>query len=135
MKPHPISSFNDRHAAQIIEQLHPRRSSPAPLLEPSLGDESLAEGQTQTPDSAVCEIRVVSFRARLCDEDNLCEKFHIDALRYLKAIPDDSPDKCHIITTQKKVSTRKEERTEITVTFRPPQEARGDSPDPRLLGY
>lgn len=60
-------------------------------------------------------VRVVAFRCRLLDEDNLAEKFHVDALRYASILPCDSPGKASISVTQTKVENPDLERTEITI--------------------
>lgn len=88
-----------------------------PKLERDSGDEPLGASQVQEADSIRVRVRVVSIRKRLCDEDNLCEKFHVDCLRYLGAIPDDSPEKVSIETTQRQAAKGEDERTEITIVF------------------
>lgn len=60
-------------------------------------------------------MRVTSVRKCLLDEDNLCEKYHVDCLRYSGIIPDDSPDKVRIETTQRKAAKGEEEHTLIEV--------------------
>ena len=60
-------------------------------------------------------VRVTSFRRRLLDEDNLCAKFHVDALRYFGLIPDDSPKICKIETSQVEVQSDVEEKTVIEI--------------------
>jgi hypothetical protein len=60
-------------------------------------------------------VRVTGVRSRLLDEDNLCEKFHIDCLRYAGIIPDDSPDKVRIETRQRKAVKGEAECTVIEV--------------------
>ena len=59
-------------------------------------------------------VEVVSYRPKLLDEDNLCVKFFVDALRYQGVIPNDSPDLCHIVSRQVKVPG-KLARTELRV--------------------
>lgn len=85
------------------------------VVERRLANESVASDEAQTRDSGKYVVRVTSHRVRLLDEDNLCEKFHIDALRYAGCLPVDSPDRCRIITTQAKVRRKTEERTEIVI--------------------
>jgi hypothetical protein len=70
---------------------------------------AVAPPQTDTP--AAPELKNFS-RARL-SEDNLCEKFHVDALRYLGLIPDDAPKVCKIETSQIEVQNDAEEKTAI----------------------
>ena len=60
-------------------------------------------------------ITVSSYRARLCDPDNLCVKPFIDALRYCGVISDDTSLHVAITIKQYKVKTRKEERTVIDI--------------------
>lgn len=91
------------------------RGAPHPVVERRHPDEPLAPDCAQESDSAQYFVRVVSYRVRLLDEDNLCEKFHIDALRYSLLLPSDAPSRCRIITTQEKVRTKAEEKTVITI--------------------
>lgn len=50
-------------------------------------------------------VRVTSFRKRLLDEDNLCEKFHVDCLRYSGLIEGDDPQRTKIEVRQVKSKT------------------------------
>ena len=86
-----------------------------PVVEHGPHPRALATPQAQAKDTRKRFVRVVSYRVVLLDEDNLCEKFLVDALRYAGAIPGDSPDRCRIVTTQEKVAHFDEERTEVTV--------------------
>jgi len=58
---------------------------------------------------------VKDVRRRLLDEDNLCEKFHVDLLRYSGVLPSDSPAQATIQTTQRKCEEGEEPHTEIEV--------------------
>ena len=69
--------------------------------------------QSQSP--ARFSVRVVSWRARLIDDDNLCEKFVVDGLRYAGLLPDDCHGEARISTHQEKCE-KAQERTEITLT-------------------
>jgi len=60
-------------------------------------------------------VRITDFRTRLLDEDNLCAKYHIDALRYSGLLPSDAPGRCKISVSQEKVTRKKEVRVEIFV--------------------
>ena len=91
---------------------HPR---PAPKLEPTPRDEPLAAPQTQGRDRQRFLVRVTSVRKRLLDEDNLCEKYHVDLCRYAGIVPNDSPDKTKIEVSQRKAKKGEEERTVIEV--------------------
>lgn len=87
----------------------------APQLECSSGDGALAKTQTQSPDTATFLVRVTSRRKRLCDEDNLCEKFHVDCLRYAGIIPEDAPNTTHIEVKQEKIGKGEQEEVVITI--------------------
>lgn len=91
-------------------------AGPAPVLEPDSGHEPLATGQVQKADPGMFLVRITSVRKRLLDEDNLCEKFHIDCLRYAGLLPDDDPAETRIQTTQRKTRKGEAEHTEITIT-------------------
>ncbi len=91
--------------------------APAPVVERDLPIKLEKAAPAKTCDTRKRLVSVVSYRRRELDEDNLCEKFHVDALRYAGILPSDEPGRCHIVTTQKKVRHKKEERTEITVTL------------------
>lgn len=85
------------------------------VMECAVGDGPLAAPQAQASDSGRYLVRVVSYRTRLLDEDNLAEKYHVDACRYAGLIPTDSPDRTTIHVSQEKVKTKAEERTEIMI--------------------
>lgn len=76
---------------------------------------SVPQAGDERSDSAKLLIRVKSFRRRLLDEDNLVEKWHVDALRYAGIVPSDAPDKAKIEVSQEKVKTKEEECTVITI--------------------
>jgi hypothetical protein len=94
---------------------HPHGAQPSAVLERRDADAPSQTHQAQKINPGRLRVIVKSFRLRLLDEDNLAEKFHVDALRYAQVIPEDSPDKVSIIATQEKVKTETEERTEITI--------------------
>lgn len=119
-----VSKLAPKMQQQVAEQLYvvPNKDShqaPDPIVE--RGDpHALAEApQAEAGHPGKYFVRVVSFRVHLLDEDNLCEKYHVDALRYSGLLPSDAPDQCRIITTQEKVATKAEERTEITISLTP----------------
>jgi hypothetical protein len=91
------------------------RQSPAPVVERDLWNGPLAAGKAQGNDSGKFLVRVTSFRRRLLDEDNLCEKYVVDCCRYAGLIPGDAPGTTKIETSQQKVSSKEEERTEVTI--------------------
>ena len=88
----------------------------AAKLEPDSRDAPLGTGQIQEAASGRFLVRIKSLRKRLLDEDNLCEKFVCDLLRYSGVIPDDSAAKAKIEVSQEKISSKETERVEISVT-------------------
>jgi len=101
---------------QWYENYQARRASSGAKLEQRAGHEPLETPQVKEGDSAKFSVIVTSYRRRLLDEDNLCEKYHVDALRYAGILPSDDPATTHITVKQVKVATKAQERTEISVT-------------------
>lgn len=87
----------------------------ASIMERGIGHEPLAKTQAQKRDSATFQVSVLSIRKRLLDEDNLCEKFHVDCLRRFGFIPNDDPATTHIEVTQRKCERGEPERVQITI--------------------
>lgn len=85
------------------------------ILERHLCDGPLAKGQTENGHPRKFLVRVTSFRVRLLDEDNLCEKYHVDCCRYSGLLRADDPSQARIVTAQEKVRKKSEERTEIVI--------------------
>jgi hypothetical protein len=85
------------------------------VVERHLCDGPLAKGQTEGGHPRKFLVRVTSFRVRLLDEDNLCEKYHVDLCRYAGLLRADDPGQARIVTTQEKVRTKAEERTEVVI--------------------
>lgn len=108
-KPAPAPARNDQRVGCLPapELERDRRQKPLPC------DVLPHKGETRFV------VRITSRRVRLLDEDNLCEKFLVDGLRYAGIIPDDAPDRCRIITTQKKVAHFRDETTEIAIELWP----------------
>lgn len=109
--PHASEQFLRANAGDSAH----RGKAPSAELERCLTDEPLAADALKARHSGKFFVRVVSFRRRLLDEDNLCEKFHVDCVRYAAIIPSDAPGRCRIVTTQEKVRSKEEERTEILI--------------------
>lgn len=63
-------------------------------------------------------VLVTSYRRRLLDEDNLCEKFHVDCCRHAGLLPDDSAKTTRIETRQILVKDDEDLRTEIEIVDR-----------------
>jgi hypothetical protein len=82
--------------------------------EPVVRDEPLAAPPREDRDAGRVRVRVVSFRTRLCDPDNLCPKYFIDCLRYAGLIADDTPE-CITLEVRQVRCRRREQRTEILI--------------------
>ena len=87
-----------------------------PKFERAVQADTLGSPQLEEEDSSVrpgrYRVEVISHRKRLIDTDNLCPKFHIDALRYAGLIPDDSPEHIELVVRQVR---SKENKTEIVI--------------------
>jgi hypothetical protein len=91
-------------------------ASPRPKPEPPVRHEPVAEKAREAGDTSRFHVRVVSFRRKLCDPDNLCPKYFIDCLRYAEIIPDDRPQDITLEVRQEKVKRKEDERTDIEIT-------------------
>lgn len=91
---------------------------PLPGAEPqqTVRDEPLGPSARAAGGGKRYAVRVVSYRVRLCDPDNLCAKSFVDCLRYAGIIPDDTAAIMDYSVSQQKVAAKTEERTEIEVT-------------------
>ena len=76
---------------------------------------TLGAVQGKAVDSRPFLVLVEAVHSRLIDEDNLCEKYHVDLLRYAGVIPDDAPDTTKIEVTQRKAKKGETEKVTITV--------------------
>lgn len=92
-----------------------RNTGTSAVVERSPVDEPLAQEEVQRPTGGRVLVRVESVRKRLLDEDNLCEKYHVDLLRYAGVISGDEADKTKIETSQRKAQKGEEEKIVITV--------------------
>ena len=82
--------------------------------QPPLRDEPLAAPPREARHAGRVRVSVVSYRARLCDPDNLCPKYFIDCLRYAGLIADDSPE-CITLEVRQVRCARADERTELVI--------------------
>lgn len=92
-----------------------RRSRKTPKLEPDSRDGTLGQIQVQKGIGRLIRVRVTSFRRRLLDMDNLCEKYAVDLLRYSGVIPSDEPGTTKIEVAQVKVGKGEREFVRIEV--------------------
>lgn len=90
-------------------------AAPSPQPEPAVCNEPVAEKAGKGKDAGRVVLRVVSFRRRLLDPDNLCPKYFVDCVRYSGLIADDREQDIRLEVSQQKVSRKEDERTEITI--------------------
>ena len=110
-----IDQFNERTQRQIRASLQAENTGKIAKLESNIGNEPLATKEVQRSTSTRFRVCVRTRRKRLLDEDNICEKFAIDALRYCGAIPDDNPERTRIEVTQTKCGKGESEEILIEV--------------------
>jgi hypothetical protein len=84
-------------------------------LERRLGDAALVPAEVKVPDSGRFLVCVTSYRKRLLDEDNLCEKYHVDCCRYAGLLPSDNPTQTKIEVRQVKVGEKDQEFTRVQI--------------------
>jgi hypothetical protein len=103
------------NASQSLLAINADRAGKDAILERAARHEPLAKKQGQEADTGRVHIRFVSVRKRLLDPDNLAEKWHLDCLRYCKAIRGDEPEKITLETTQRKAGKEEAEHTQIEI--------------------
>jgi hypothetical protein len=112
-----LTDFNERTQRKIRAQLEAdiqlKNAGKVAKLERDSGNAPLEAKKNQRSASSRFLVRIESRRKRLLDEDNICEKYLVDLLRYSGIIANDSPDQCRIEVSQTKC--RKGEPEEITI--------------------
>jgi hypothetical protein len=112
-----LEHFNERTQRQIKQQLESdiqlKNTGQASKLERIACDAPVDAKEIQGQYSGRVLVRVTSRRKRLLDEDNLCEKYHVDLCRYAGIISDDAPERTKIEVSQ--IKCRKGEPEEITI--------------------
>lgn len=88
---------------------------PTAELERNPGNGTLGARQIQMPASGRFLVRLTSVRTRLLDEDNLCEKYHVDCCRYAGLLPGDGPGTTQIQTRQEKAEPKGREFVRIEI--------------------
>jgi hypothetical protein len=111
--PHATSDFLRANANDW--GLDPLTGNPRALakLERNPGHGALDSGQIQAATTGRFRVRLTSIRKRLLDQDNLCEKYHVDCCRYAGLLPGDGPATTEIETVQRKADPGEEERVII----------------------
>jgi hypothetical protein len=104
------------NASESFLALHLDGQTSSPFVERSFRDGPLAAPEAEAGHSGRFLVCVTSYRRRLLDQDNLCEKYHVDCSRYAGLLPADSPDRAEIKVSQIKVKTKDEEKTLIEIT-------------------
>lgn len=92
-----------------------RRPRKAPQLERAPGDGALGALPVQRPAAGRFFVRVTSVRSRLLDDDNLCEKYHVDCARYAGLLPGDGPRTTKIKTLQRQTDPGEAEHVKIEI--------------------
>lgn len=117
-KAKPRRSLKEIVLAQELQNGTPKTCHPLPSPEPKQAvlNVSIEPSRGKAAYTGRVTIRIESFRKRLIDPDNLCPKYMVDGLRYANIISGDSAAEVEIVTTQTRVSSKEEERTEITIT-------------------
>lgn len=94
-----------------------RRAASRPKPEPAVRNEPVEEKERASRLSPSFVIRIVSFRCRILDADNLVggTKYFTDGLRHAGIIPDDRPQDIILEVRQVQVARKEEERTEILI--------------------
>jgi len=95
--------------------LLPRNAGSIAELERTAWNAALVKARAQTALGQRFLVRVTSIRKRLLDEDNLCEKYHVDLLRYSGVLPADDPSQTHIEVCQRKADPGEGEHVIIEV--------------------
>lgn len=103
--PHPELSLGEDGQAPVVR----------PELERDSRDGALGKSKAKVRDSRRFLVRVTSIRARLIDEDNLCEKYVVDCCRAAALIPGDGPSQTRIETSQRKAGKGEDEGTLIEI--------------------
>lgn len=114
---------------------HLRRPGPAAELEHGAGHGALGEGAVQGKSAARFLVRITSVRVRLLDEDNLCEKYHVDCCRYAGLIPDDAPSLVRIETLQRKARRGEAEHTQVEIYRLRPDPDPEAPPVPAMIAF
>jgi hypothetical protein len=116
--PDEYQDYMRRRNAQIEQQRNAKTggAGAASVVEPSAGHAALGKTQAKGRDTAKFLVRLTSRRKRLLDQDNLCEKYHVDCLRYAGIIPSDAPSQTRIEVCQIKTAKGEPEEIHIEVS-------------------
>ena len=105
-----------RSASAGPTDIHVDSPRPAAVMERHSGDGAVGEIPIQGGLGKRFFVRVTAIRRRLIDQDNLCEKYHVDLLRYASGgLFGDSPATTRIEVTQQKAGKGEPEEVRIEV--------------------
>ena len=88
---------------------------PSPIAQSLVRHEPLATAKGEKGHTGRVPVRIVSFRRRLLDPDNLVGKFFTDCARYCGLLRSDTSDAIDYQISQVKVKKKEDERTEIII--------------------
>jgi len=108
--PNASEAFIKRNAEDC-----PDSQAPSPKPKRPFCHEPLGKVAREEEDSGRVRVRIVSFRKRLIDPDNLAPKYFIDCLRYAGFIRDDRAQDIALEVSQQKVKSKAEEYTRIEI--------------------
>lgn len=109
------ASFIRANASDTATPVRDRDTRSPAELERHPGDGAVGALQVQAPASGRFLVRVTSFRKRLLDEDNLCEKYIVDCCRYAGLLASDGPGQTKIEVSQQKVGKGEPEFTRVEI--------------------
>lgn len=96
--------------------IHAGSAGKAPFMESNPGDGAVGEVPVQKGTGRRFHVRIRAIRTRLLDWDNLCEKYHVDLLRYASAgVFGDGPATTTIEVCQEKAQAGEREEVRIEV--------------------
>lgn len=91
--------------------------TPSPKPKRAIRDDALGKASRESSHAGRVVVRIVSFRRRLLDRDNLFggSKYFTDGLRYAGLLSDDAEAQICLEVSQQKVATKEEEHTRIEI--------------------
>lgn len=114
--PNASGSFLGCNSETGQADIQPDDTGPVAKLERHPGDGAMGEVSIQKGTGRRFLIRVKAIRTRLLDEDNLCEKYHVDLLRYASGgLFGDGPATTKIEVCQEKAQRGEREEVRIEV--------------------
>lgn len=113
--PNASESFLERNSDNGQADIQPDDTGPVAKLERDIGDGTVGKVPVQKGVGRQFFVLVTAYRQRLLDDDNCCEKYHVDLLRYAGIIPGDSRKTTRIECRQEKVKDGEPEEVKIEV--------------------